>query len=59
MAEVLSGGVSERTATATGIAEEARQLLRALERRNGSAARGLTEPAVQSCQPAPAAGVDN
>jgi hypothetical protein len=33
MVEVLTGGVSERTASATGIADEARQLLRQLERR--------------------------
>jgi hypothetical protein len=45
LAEVLTGGVSERTATATGIAEEARQLLRQLEqRRRGDEALSSTRP---------------
>jgi hypothetical protein len=44
MVEVLTGGVSERTATATGIADEARQLLRQLEqRRRGGGALSPVE----------------
>jgi hypothetical protein len=44
MVEVLTGGVSERTATTTGIADEARQLLRQLEqRRRGGGALSPVE----------------
>src|SRR6516165_2233650 len=45
MVEVLTGGISERTASATGIAEEARQLLRQLDqRRRGGEALSPTRP---------------